>query len=195
MRVSKKKLLSILFIVLPTWSYGCADNAATPFYEENPYFGEGKAFTVVDVESFFDKLRNAVLEDDVAWLKDSIRYPLSVKRNDTELLITSSSDFASNYSVIFNNIVKKAVRCQKFNELFANWQGIRVGSGAVWFTRVLRDEIQNDDARNDSEMVGKVDYENAESAMNAMGDPDKWRYEIFAISDGTPVVEYVKNCK
>lgn len=44
-----------------------------------------------------------------------------------------------NFAQILNAHIVKAVENQKFERLFANYKGVMIGNGEVWFSAVCRD--------------------------------------------------------
>lgn len=94
-------------------------------------FGEHERFEV-----FLTDLQQSVVDDDEAGLAGMISYPISVNIDGTSTSIADEAEFASNFDDIVTADVKDAVASQNYENLFANWQGIMIGDGEVWFSMV-----------------------------------------------------------
>lgn len=94
-------------------------------------FGEHEPF-----EAFFTDFKQAVAEDDGEAVAAMVSYPISVKIEGESTPIADEAEFTANYDAIFTPGVKDAVASQAYEDLFANWQGVMVGDGQVWFSLV-----------------------------------------------------------
>ncbi len=70
-----------------------------------------------------------------------VRYPLRHPRRHREILnvhdpIKGPNEFLQQYNQIMTKKVLNAIKYQKPNKLFTNYQGVMIGSGEVWFTEV-----------------------------------------------------------
>jgi hypothetical protein len=94
-------------------------------------FGEHERF-----ETFFTDLKAAVADDDAAALAQMISYPISMEIEGESTEIAEDTSFVADFDKIFTPDVKDAVASQSYETLFANWQGVMIGDGEVWFSIV-----------------------------------------------------------
>lgn len=95
--------------------------------------------TAGEVESFLGTLKDAVANDDRRAVASLVRYPIRVQLDGQNTMIASAADFVSRYPEIINDNVKGALLAQETTELFANWRGVMIGRGEVWFGAVYED--------------------------------------------------------
>lgn len=88
------------------------------------------------LETFFTELQQTVTNDDADALAQMIAYPISVTVDGESVEIARESDFVADFHQIFTSDVKDAVTSQSYETLFANWQGVMIGDGEVWFSIV-----------------------------------------------------------
>ncbi|WP_245944903.1 hypothetical protein [Pelagibacterium lacus] len=87
-------------------------------------------------ETFFTELQQAVTNDDADALAQMVAYPISVTIDGESVEIAGESEFVTDFDQIFTSDVKDAVTSQSYETLFANWQGVMIGDGEVWFSIV-----------------------------------------------------------
>jgi hypothetical protein len=51
-------------------------------------------------------------------------------------VVRSRAELLRRYREVFNENVSHAVQAQEANTLFANWQGVMLGDGQIWFSGV-----------------------------------------------------------
>jgi hypothetical protein len=85
------------------------------------------------VVRFFRHLQAAVLTNDSVAVASLVVYPLNVNDSLHQASVRTRRDFLQRYSAIFTPAVRHAVAVQLTDSLFANWQGIMIGNGQVWF--------------------------------------------------------------
>lgn len=88
------------------------------------------------LETFFTELQQAVTNDDADALAQMVAYPISVTIDGESVDIAGESEFVTDFDQIFTSDVKDAVTSQSYETLFANWQGVMIGDGEVWFSIV-----------------------------------------------------------
>lgn len=96
-------------------------------------FGE-PASNVID---FFTKIQDCVRTDNKEQLASLILYPItihSIDRKDVE--IKNEKEFIANYEKIAIPKWKAVVLAQVPTKLFANWRGIMVNRGEIWFGQI-----------------------------------------------------------
>ena len=85
---------------------------------------------------FFDTLQKAVAADDRKAVAAMIDYPFQARINDKATKLRDAAHFIADYEKIVTPKVKKAVANQTYATLFANWQGVMIGDGEVWFSGI-----------------------------------------------------------
>ncbi|WP_201285541.1 hypothetical protein [Chelativorans xinjiangense] len=91
-------------------------------------------------QTFFDKLKKAVAENDKQAVASMIEYPFKARINGKAVTIRDAAHFETDYDKVFTAKVKKAVSKQTYATLFANWQGVMIGDGEVWFGGICDDD-------------------------------------------------------
>ncbi|MDX3904772.1 MAG: hypothetical protein QHC78_03680 [Pigmentiphaga sp.] len=90
----------------------------------------------VPYRNFFEKLQKAVATDDKAAVAAMVQYPFRARLGGKAHTIRDAGHFVADYDQIMTPEVKRAIAAQTYPELFANWQGISIGSGEIWFSGI-----------------------------------------------------------
>jgi hypothetical protein len=85
---------------------------------------------------FFDKLQKSVAANDKAAVASMIDYPFRARINGKAVKLRDAAHFVQDYDKIVTAKVKHAIANQTYPSLFANWQGVSIGDGEVWFSGV-----------------------------------------------------------
>lgn len=88
---------------------------------------------------FFEALQQAVAADDKQAVAAMVDYPFQARIDGKAVTISDAAHFAEDYDKVFTARVKEAVANQTYPALFANWQGVMIGDGEVWFGGVCSD--------------------------------------------------------
>lgn len=99
--------------------------------------------------TFFDNLKKAVAADDKAVVAAMIEYPFQVRIGGKSLKIRDAAHFIADYDQVITAKVKHALQGQTYETLFANWQGVMVGQGEIWFSGVGDADVIKVTAIND----------------------------------------------
>lgn len=94
-------------------------------------FGEHERYL-----AFFQELKDAVIGDDRKKVAGLVHYPLNVFVGRRRMVVRSSAELLKRYREVFNDNVVRAMKAQEPDTLFANWQGVMVGDGQIWFSGV-----------------------------------------------------------
>lgn len=94
-------------------------------------FGDHVAY-----KKFFDALTQAMAANDKQAIAAMVDYPFQARINGKAVKIRDSAHFVADYDKIVTEKVKQAVAKQTYASLFANWQGISIGDGELWFSGV-----------------------------------------------------------
>lgn len=86
------------------------------------------------------QLQNAIKLDDPKKISSLIHYPLTVnkinkspKLKPTKLIIKNPTSFIKKYNLIITKEMKDKILAQNPQDIFCNYQGAMIASGAVWF--------------------------------------------------------------
>lgn len=91
-------------------------------------------------EEFFTKLKKAVGDGDKETVASMIDYPFQARIKRKAMKIRDQKHFVADYDQIVTSKVKDAVAKQTYATLFANWQGVMIGDGEVWFDDICSDD-------------------------------------------------------
>lgn len=94
----------------------------------------------VPYEKFFDKLKKAVGAADKETVASMVDYPFQARINGKAVKIRDQKHFVADYDQIVTGKVKDALAKQTYAALFANWQGVMIGDGELWFNGVCGDD-------------------------------------------------------
>lgn len=86
--------------------------------------------------SFFDTLKKAVADGDKAAVAAMVDYPFQARIGGKSRKIRDAAHFIADYDQIITAKVKHALAAQTYETLFANWQGVMIGDGEIWFSGV-----------------------------------------------------------
>lgn len=98
-------------------------------------FGDHKAY-----EQFFTKLKKAVADGDKQTVASMVDHPFKARISGKAVTIRDAAHFAADYDKVFTAKVKEAVAKQTYPNLFANWQGVMIGDGELWFNGICSDD-------------------------------------------------------
>lgn len=93
-----------------------------------------------EVKAFLEALREAVAEDDRARVAEMIAYPLTVTLDGETVTLSDAEALQARYEAVFAPTIREALHQQQLAELFANYQGVRLGQGELWIGGVYPDE-------------------------------------------------------
>ncbi|MFC3207428.1 hypothetical protein [Aquamicrobium soli] len=85
---------------------------------------------------FFEKLQKSVAANDKAAVAAMIDYPFRARINGKAVKLRDAAHFVQDYNKIVTPKVKHAIANQTYPALFANWQGVSIGDGEVWFSGI-----------------------------------------------------------
>jgi hypothetical protein len=103
----------------------------------------------VPYRQFFETLQKAVASDDRAAVAALVAYPFQARVNGQAVKLRDAAHFVADYDKIVTPKVKHAIANQTYATLFANWQGVMIGDGEVWFSGVGSNNTVNIIAIND----------------------------------------------
>lgn len=65
-----------------------------------------------------------------------VDYPFQARIDGKAVKIRDAAHFIADYDKVVTAKVKHALQAQAYEKLFANWQGVMVGDGEIWFSGV-----------------------------------------------------------
>jgi len=83
--------------------------------------------------AFLADLQASVKADDRQRVAMMCRFPLRVWLDGRVRRVRNQSELVKDYDRVFTSSMKKAIASQIPECLFANWQGVMIGRGEVWF--------------------------------------------------------------
>ena len=86
--------------------------------------------------AFFHQLKDSVVRDERKKVAELVHYPLNVYIRDKHIIVRSKGEFLKRYREVFNENVVRAIKSQEAKDLFANWRGVMLGKGQVWFAGI-----------------------------------------------------------
>lgn len=89
---------------------------------------------------FFEELKKAVAENDKEAVASMVDYPFQARIDGKAVTIRDTAHFVADYDKVFTANVEEAISNQTYPDLFANWQGVMIGNGEVWFSGICSDE-------------------------------------------------------
>ena len=101
-------------------------------------FGEHERYL-----AFFQTLKDSVVRDDKKAVARLLHYPLDVFDERGRHVVRTPAEFLKHYHEVFNENVIRAVKAQEPATLFANWRGVMLGNGQVWFSGVCADKSRD----------------------------------------------------
>jgi hypothetical protein len=83
--------------------------------------------------TFLGKLQTAFERNDRKAVASLVHYPLLTTLNSKKVHIASRDQLLTHYDEIFDAGVRCAVRNSTASDVWGNWQGFTIPSGAIWF--------------------------------------------------------------
>jgi hypothetical protein len=129
--------------------------SATSTADDDRSMGEQLAsagLTLPETKVFFTKLKHAVATGDRSALAAMARFPLVVAVGTDTVTLADTSAFEQRYADFMTPPLVALVGRTAFDDLFANYQGVMIGNGAIWFGPVceVNGEPQPLDSCNDA---------------------------------------------
>lgn len=126
-----KRLLVSALAVLLLSSPVFAQSAADMNKSLDQLFGAHKPYA-----EFFAKLQAAIAAGDKSTVAGLVDYPFQARIGDKAIKVRDAAHFIADYDRVITAKVKAAVAKQTYATLFANWQGVMIGDGEIWFSGI-----------------------------------------------------------
>ncbi|MBS7535952.1 hypothetical protein KHC28_20065 [Ancylobacter sonchi] len=86
--------------------------------------------------AFFEALKKAVAADDRTAVAGMVDYPLRTKIGGKTTTVRNAKGLIASYDKILTPKVRQVVAAQNYADLFANWRGVMIGNGEIWFSGI-----------------------------------------------------------
>ena len=127
----KKALILAFTGILALSAPAMAQTAADTDKSLDGLFGDHKPYA-----DFLAKLQKAVASDDKETVAGMVDYPFQARIDGKAVKIKDAKHFVADYDKVVTAKVKASVAKQTYPTLFANWQGVMIGDGELWFSEV-----------------------------------------------------------
>ncbi len=85
--------------------------------------------------AFYHQFQRAVRNDDSLFISTLLQYPTQATLNIRKpLKLKNPRAFLQHYREIFDDRLKELILSQPPDNFFANYQGVMIGNGQIWFT-------------------------------------------------------------
>lgn len=85
------------------------------------------------VADFLHKLQRAVEVDDREAVAKFVNFPLRAWNGKATGSVRDRRQFLAQYPAIFTADLQKTIAAARVERVFANWQGVMIESGGLWF--------------------------------------------------------------
>ncbi|MBN2005476.1 MAG: hypothetical protein JXA21_19110 [Anaerolineae bacterium] len=99
---------------------------------DHRYAGAGAESDQV-VEQGAQAFWQAVVQDDRNQVVSVIVFPVWVTINGERMALATADEFLDHYDEVFTDVFRENIRKAIPHNMFANWQGIMLGNGEIWF--------------------------------------------------------------
>ncbi len=143
-----------------------------------------KTFKVAGIEnydefkSFYLAIQANIKANNLAELSKSFTFPITAYVDRKSIIFNDEAAFIEGASVIFTNTFKKAISCQNFNDLNANYKGVFGVRGAIWMNLVYINTSQKYDPKIHSDT----------------NDRELWQYKVTGLTYSNLTDSFVKQC-
>ena len=127
--VSGAAIALALAFAMPT--VGSAQTSADVDNSLDALFGSHAPY-----QKFFGDMKKAVAAGDKAMVAGMVDYPFQARIGGKAVKLNDAAHFLADYDKIMTSKVKQAIAAQSYETLFANWQGVSIGDGELWFSGV-----------------------------------------------------------
>lgn len=95
-------------------------------------------------EKFLTKLKLEAKAQDWSTIADQLSYPLTVRISGRRLKFEARGQFLSHVRSILTPRVLQAIAAQRYEDLFANANGVMIGNGEIWYSGICAGADCND---------------------------------------------------
>lgn len=92
--------------------------------------------SAAEVRPFIASLQKAVAMDDRRAVTRMFFYPSRIWAGERSETVLRRSDVSDQYDTIFDKSLRLLIADAHWETLFANWRGVALGDGRLWFARI-----------------------------------------------------------
>lgn len=85
-----------------------------------------------EVENFFKKIKESILNDEKIWLSKNTKLPIEIYVGKKKIKIKSQKQFIASYSQIISKSLKKRVAESCICDIFSTSRGAMIANGFIW---------------------------------------------------------------
>lgn len=93
-----------------------------------------------EYKTFLADLQKAAAADDKKAVTAMVAYPFTTKVAGKDTEFKDAKALTAAYDDVFTPATLLAIKNQTYETLFANQQGVMIGSGQVWFAQIMSDD-------------------------------------------------------
>ncbi|GGA74983.1 hypothetical protein GCM10011385_31270 [Nitratireductor aestuarii] len=128
---SLRMVLAAMLIACASASVTSAQTVTEVDQRLDELFGAHKQY-----RAFLEQLQKAIAADDRQAVAAMVDYPFETRIGGKKVRIRDKKRFVADYGKIITRKIKDAVAKQRYEDLFANWQGVMIGDGEIWFSGI-----------------------------------------------------------
>jgi hypothetical protein len=88
------------------------------------------------VKKFLLQLQQAVAKDQREVVSGLVNYPMSAWAGEGNITVRNRRELVAKYNAIFTRRLQKTIAEATLETTWANWQGVMIDSGRIWFRPV-----------------------------------------------------------
>ena len=92
---------------------------------------------------FFQKLQQAVDEDNRQAVVAMVRYPLNSYHDGKKTVVASKAQFLAKFDTVIDAHTRCALKAASVQDVWGNWRGFTVGAGLIWWNRIIPKSSKN----------------------------------------------------
>jgi uncharacterized protein Veg len=124
---------------LPSNSLLCRIALAHPEVQEKGRFSLAGLDSDREVEEFFVSFKEAIAKGDKKRVASIVSYPITVTLDSgRRRKIRRAAEFTRLYDRVFGGEFKRVIAKTSEKDLWANWSGVAMPNGEVWFNGVVK---------------------------------------------------------
>jgi hypothetical protein len=133
-RANTAQVLVLIGWLLSLWAPALAQSSANTDARLDVLFGSHQPY-----EKFLGKLKDSIAAKNWRAVAALVAYPININAAGRRLRIASPQGFVTHESSILTAKVIAAIESQGYAALFANSNGVMIGSGEIWFSGICED--------------------------------------------------------
>ncbi|MDH5630793.1 MAG: hypothetical protein OEY96_11640 [Gammaproteobacteria bacterium] len=91
-------------------------------------------------KDFFFELKDLARTTQKEEISSLVSYPVNIYGGEDTFVIKNNKDFLKYYDAIFDQGMLETIEKESFEELFANWRGVKMGGGQITYSGICLDD-------------------------------------------------------